>query len=78
MARLAAFLDTRFVLSTQDKCLPWSIAMVDAFHQEGVSLSLVIGVRVDPFLAHAWVQYGDVVLSDDLDIVLPYTPILAV
>lgn len=75
---LAAFLDTRFLIPTQDRCLPWSIACLDAFAHRCADMTLVIGVRSDPFGAHAWVQQADTVLTDELDRVLPYTPILAV
>ncbi|MFP1130213.1 lasso peptide biosynthesis B2 protein [Asticcacaulis sp. W401b] len=75
---LAAFLDTRFLVPTQDRCLPWSIACLDAFAHRCADLTLVIGVRSDPFGAHAWVQQADMVLTDELDRVLLYTPILAV
>lgn len=78
VTRLAAYLDTRFLIPTQDKCLPWSIGFIDAFADQRSALTLVIGVRTDPFAAHAWVQKGDTVMTDDLDTVLPYTPILAV
>jgi hypothetical protein len=37
---------------------------------------VVIGVRMHPFMAHCWVQRDEVVLSDDLDSVATYTPIL--
>lgn len=76
--RIDGFLQTRRFLKTHDRCLPWSIAMVD--HLAGVDCfpELVLGVKMKPFAAHAWVQSGDCVLSDPLDAVLPYTPILVV
>lgn len=40
--------------------------------------SLVIGVKVSPFGAHAWVQDGEVVLNDFVDVARIYTPILVV
>jgi hypothetical protein len=39
---------------------------------------LVLGVRMMPFAAHAWVQDGDTVLNDTVDYVSAYTPILVV
>ena len=42
---------------------------------KGCDARLVIGVTL-PFAAHCWVQLGSAVLTDPLDVVLPYTPIL--
>ena len=75
---LGAFLQTRKVIPTHDRCLPWSIALVDYLAKRRYFPDLVIGVKMKPFAAHAWVQIGDRVLSDRLDEVLPYTPILVV
>lgn len=44
----------------------------------GCPARLVFGVRLDPFLAHCWVQCDDLVLNEPADIVRRYTPILTV
>jgi len=75
---LAAFLQTRRLMPTHDRCLPWSIAMADYLSRRRCFPDLVIGVKMKPFAAHAWVQLEGRVLSDRLDEVLPYTPILVV
>jgi hypothetical protein len=38
----------------------------------------VLGVRMNPFSAHAWAQFGSIVLTDSLEQVREFTPILAV
>lgn len=43
----------------------------------GPDARLLIGVTM-PFSAHCWVQVGDTVLTDSLDLVLSFQPILSV
>lgn len=73
-----AFLMTRRLVPTQNRCLQRSIALIEFLSWHGIFPTLVIGVRMQPFGAHAWAQMEDVVLNDYLDEVLVYTPILAV
>lgn len=75
---LASFLLTKLLISNQDRCLHRSVALLDFLALYGAYPDLVIGVRLAPFSFHAWVQADTVVLNDDLDTVLPYTPILVV
>ncbi len=75
-----AFLVTRRLIVAQDRCLRWSLAMASylAKHGHGAGIDLVLGVRMAPFAAHAWVQAGDKVLSDHVDHVQIYTPIMVI
>lgn len=73
-----SFIASRRIISKQDKCLPWSVAMVNYLSRFCFFPDLVIGVKMDPFAAHAWVQHRGLVLSDTAEAVLPYTPILAI
>lgn len=57
-------------------CLRDSICLYQLLTEQRRRALLVLGVRLDPFQAHAWVQAGDVLLSDRLDAVTPFTPIL--
>ncbi len=75
---VSAFLSTRRLMVTQDRCIRWSISMINHLARSNYYPSLVIGVSMKPFGAHAWVQDGDYVLSDYVDNVLPFTPILVV
>ncbi len=74
----ADFLATRVFISTQDRCLPRSIALMHYLLGKSLPASLVVGVQMTPFIGHAWVQYGDMILNDRVDEVLPYTPIMVV
>lgn len=66
----------RYVLASE-RCLPISLAMSANLNHLGVESKLVFGVTM-PFSAHCWVQIEDVVISDSLDRVLPFRPIMVV
>ncbi|KTE47471.1 MULTISPECIES: lasso peptide biosynthesis B2 protein [unclassified Sphingopyxis] len=73
----AAFHRARRYVSIADQCLPRGIAMKRMMARQKQGVSLVFGVTM-PFAAHCWVQAGDLVLTDPLDVVLHYEPIFAV
>jgi hypothetical protein len=58
-------------------CLPDSIALHRILCARGLPASLVLGVRLDPFMAHCWVQADAMVLNDSCDHVSAFTPILS-
>lgn len=60
-----------------DECLARGIAMKRLLFARGCPSALVFGVTM-PFAAHCWVQVGDTVLTDPLDIILHYQPIFAI
>ena len=64
------------VLSRRDRCLHDSLTLILVLRSRGVLARWVIGVRVRPFAAHAWVQVGDLVLDDEHFRVGQFTPIL--
>lgn len=66
------------VLSPLDQCLPRSVALAHLLARSGYPAQLVIGVRLRPFLAHSWVQQGDVLLNERVDIARTFTPILVI
>jgi len=66
-----------FLLGRTDRCLVRSLALFSILRNRGIAAQFVIGVRSQPFAAHAWVQYGDTVLNDGAEQVSYYTPILA-
>lgn len=74
----AAFFELRVSLRPLDRCLPLSHALAVAAKRADADVRLVLGVKCDPFGAHAWVQLGETVLNDHVDAVQPFTPILAV
>lgn len=59
-----------------DQCLPNALAMRRMLARRGVSSDLVIGVTL-PFSAHCWLQSGETVLSDPLDSVQNFRPLIA-
>lgn len=71
----SAFQQARYLISGIDQCLPRGIAMKSMLARQGCHADLVIGVAL-PFSAHCWVQLGSTVLTDPLDLVEPYKPIL--
>jgi hypothetical protein len=77
-AALSAFIKTRRIIGTQNHCLRWSLALVELLALNQYYPDLVLGVRMGPFSAHAWVQDGDFVLNDEVDQIRPYTPILVI
>ncbi|WP_082734433.1 lasso peptide biosynthesis B2 protein [Blastomonas sp. CCH13-E1] len=66
------------LIKQHDKCLPRSIGFVRLCRAKGVKVTLIVGVAMDPFSAHAWVQSGACVLNDSLERVRWFTPIFAV
>jgi len=76
---VAAYLKLRlYVFTAHDQCLHDSLTLLRFLADEGLFPSWVIGVRVRPFGAHSWVQWGDMVLNDQHDHVRRYQPILVV
>ena len=56
-------------------CLPDSMALMSFLARHRVSANLVIGVRLNPFGAHCWVQTEDILLNETTDIAARYQPI---
>ena len=76
IARLAeAHRRAGLILSARDECLPTSMALMAALTAQGANPTLVLGVKLDPFQAHCWVELAGAVLNDAPDHVRPFTPI---
>lgn len=73
---LAGFAEAERILPSTDKCLRRSLALRLCLKDQCIDASLVIGTRMRPFGAHAWVQKDARVLNDHLDRVRVFTPIL--
>lgn len=53
-------------LPTDARCLARSLVLTRLLARRGIASTLVIGVRPEPFEAHAWVEFeGIAVLPDD-------------
>lgn len=72
-----AFSRSRLLVHGWDDCLAQSIAFRRACRRLRIDAQIVIGVCLDPFAAHCWVQLGDIVLNDNVERVRHFTPILA-
>lgn len=72
------FWRARAYVPIQPRCLLDSLAMVKVLARRGIHANLVFGVTDDPFTAHAWVQAGDIVLSDTVGHATAHTPIRVV
>lgn len=72
----AAFDQSARLMRSHDQCLARSIAIMHRLASFGAAAELVIGVRLRPFAAHCWVQQGALLISDRVDQVRSYTPIL--
>jgi transglutaminase superfamily protein len=59
-------------------CMFDSLALIHFLALRGLGADFVFGVDLTPFEAHCWVQCGDVVLNDDINVVRRYTPIMLV
>lgn len=74
----SAFDSTALILGRADRCLVRSLAMFNVLRRSGFAAEFIIGVRSDPFSAHAWVQREGVVLNDTIEQITNYTPILVI
>lgn len=66
------------VLRAADRCLVRALAVHSICRRHAIPAKLVLGVRMNPFGAHSWVQYNRAVLVGDVEQVRLYTPILVV
>lgn len=46
------------ILSRDPQCLTSSLVLTALLARRGIAAKLVIGVRPEPFAAHAWVEHG--------------------
>jgi len=69
------YANARLLLPAKQLCVPDSLALAHMLWRRGLDADVYFGVRLEPFLAHAWVQRGDLLLSDMLNTVSEYTPV---
>lgn len=67
-----------FMYQKKDGCLFDSIVMLEFLHRHGIRASLAIGVQLQPFLAHSWVQMDRFVLNGTPEFTRSFIPILTV
>lgn len=62
----------RRLLPGEVKCLPRAATCTYMMRRRGLAARLVIGVRNQPFDAHAWTEVNDTVVNDDAAITDTY------
>jgi len=65
----------RTYIPARKLCVPDSLALARSLWRRGIDADVFFGVRLHPFMAHAWVQRGGLLLSDRLGTVAEYTPV---
>ncbi|WP_342251634.1 lasso peptide biosynthesis B2 protein [Sphingomonas sp. OTU376] len=73
---VSAYRASNLIYSADQRCLLKSIALFGLLKRSGQMPALVLGVRDAPFAAHAWVELGDAVVSDLVEVISRYTPIM--
>ena len=64
--------------ASRDACLFESLVLLGFLAHYGIHADWIFGVRMKPWLAHCWLQRDGVVLSDTLEHVGFFTPIMVV
>jgi Transglutaminase-like superfamily len=64
--------------TAHDNCLFDSLVLIQFIRNFSITTSWILGVSTRPFGAHSWVQYGGLVISDSLEHVREFSPILIV
>jgi hypothetical protein len=73
-----AFNRARLYVPVATSCLLDSLSMAKFLARRQIDTSIVFGVTRDPFAAHCWVQFGDMVLNDTVGNVTAHMPIRTV
>ena len=74
----AAFASTPLSFRKAGQCVPRALAAHHLCRRHGVATRLIFGVRLEPFAAHCWLQFGQTVVVGDLEQARLFIPILAV
>lgn len=77
-AEAARFDRARRFGPAKPRCLPDALAFVRRMRRAGNAVHLVFGVKIHPFEAHCWAQHESTVLTDPLERVLRFKPVLAI
>jgi len=73
----SAFSAISSIINAESDCLALASARAKFILRRGIPVNCILGVRLNPFSAHAWVQYKDLVIGDDVDFVRIHSPIAA-
>ena len=75
---ITGFIRLRDIVTENDNCLVRSMAVANGLISAGATPQLIMGVKLQPFAAHAWVQSEDWLINERWDVVRDFTPILIV
>lgn len=67
-----------FFYSARDACLRDSLRLIEFLATRRIAATLIIGVRTQPFAAHAWVESAGYVLNDQASRVNQFTPLVLI
>lgn len=76
MQIVGVFEQTKLFRSAVDRCLPCSLALAQMLARAGYRAQVIVGVKLQPFAAHCWVQSGGIILNESPEEAARYTPIL--
>lgn len=76
--RVAAYRAALPFAPFEGECLQRGFQLRRSLHRQGIAADWVFGVNTWPFVAHCWLQVGDLVLGDRIERVRLYTPIMVV
>jgi hypothetical protein len=65
-----------FFYTADNNCLFESLALTRFLASCGVFATMVVACRIDPFVAHAWVQHDNLILNDTAENVRSFAPIM--
>lgn len=75
---IAAFNALRWLYPRKYLCLFDSLSVLEYLSYYNIDAAWTFGVRAEPFEAHCWLQAEDTVLTDTVENVSAYTPIMSV
>ncbi|WP_176591878.1 lasso peptide biosynthesis B2 protein [Sphingobium sp. EM0848] len=76
LARLdQAYRRAAMILSARDQCLPTALSLASWLIALSIRPNLVLGVKLNPFQAHSWIEVDGMIMADDPDQVRPFSPI---
>lgn len=67
-----------YLRARHDHCLTRSLALGELLRAQGFSPTLVLGVSINPFAAHCWLQDEEGLLNERPDMTARYQPILSI
>ncbi|WP_257538986.1 lasso peptide biosynthesis B2 protein [Sphingobium sp. CFD-1] len=70
-----AYRQAAMILSARDQCLPTALSLASWLIALGFRPDLVLGVKLNPFQAHSWVEVDGMVIADNPEQVRPFNPI---